>query len=78
MKKYDIIILFSPSGVKSLFNNFPDFEQGNTIIAAFGTTTCQAILDANLTLNINAPTKTAPSMAMALEQYLIKVIKKKI
>jgi len=77
IKKYDMLILFSPSGVKSLFNNFPDFEQGTTIIAAFGSTTAQAILDANLTLDINAPTKTAPSMAMALEQYIIKLIKKK-
>jgi uroporphyrinogen-III synthase len=77
IKKYDMLILFSPSGVKSLFNNFPDFEQGNTIIAAFGTTTAQAILDANLTIDIAAPTKTAPSMAMALEQYIIRIIKKK-
>ena len=77
IKKYDMLIFFSPSGVKSLFNNFPEFKQENTIIAAFGPTTTQALLDANLTIEINAPTKAAPSMAMALEQYIIKLIKKK-
>ena len=77
IKKYDMLILFSPSGVKSLFNNFPDFQQDKTIIAAFGATTAKAIEEANLTLEISAPTKTAPSMAMALEQYIIKLAKKK-
>lgn len=71
---YDIIVFFSPSSVQSLFVNFPDFKQNNTRIAAFGNTTQQAILDANLILDIPAPTKEAPSMTMAIEQY-IKSIK---
>ena len=71
---YDVIVFFSPSSVQSLFINFPDFKQNKTRIAAFGTTTQQAILDANLILDIPAPTPEAPSMTMAIEQY-IKSIK---
>ncbi|MBK0382752.1 uroporphyrinogen-III synthase [Pedobacter sp. SD-b] len=71
---YDIIVFFSPSSVQSLFVNFPEFKQNNTRIAAFGKTTQQAILDANLILDIPAPLPEAPSMTMALEQY-IKSIK---
>jgi uroporphyrinogen-III synthase len=72
---YDIIAFFSPSGVKSLFENFPDFKQNNTRIAAFGTATCQAVLDAGLRLDIEAPTAKALSMKMALEDYIKRVNK---
>lgn len=75
--KYDLLILFSPAGVNSLFMNFPDFEQGETLIGAVGPTTAKAVRDSGLTLNLHAPTKTAPSMTMALEQYLEKNNKKK-
>lgn len=74
--KYDILVFFSPSGIKSLFENFPDFEQGNTRIAGFGTTTHKAIEEAGLTVNIKAPNPKAPSMTMALEQYIKEVNKK--
>jgi len=70
LKKYDLMVFFSPSGVASLYKNFPDFEQGNTLIAAFGPTTTKAVEEAGMTLNINAPTKTAPSMSMAIDEYL--------
>nr|WP_294900556.1 uroporphyrinogen-III synthase [uncultured Pedobacter sp.] len=71
---YDIIAFFSPSSVQSLYTNFPNFKQNKTRIAAFGKTTQQAILDAGLILDIPAPTPEAPSMTMAIEQY-IKSIK---
>lgn len=74
---YDMLIFFSPSGVKSLFKNFPKFKQNSTLIAAFGPTTAKAVGDAGLKLNISAPTKTAPSMTMAIEQYIQKLNKKK-
>jgi len=77
IEKYDILIFFSPSGVQSLFKNFPEYKQNNTLIAAFGPTTSKAVKDAGLKLNINAPTKNAPSMTMAIEQYIIKSNKKK-
>lgn len=70
--KYDILVFFSQLDVKSLFDNFPDFVQGNTRIAAFGNATAKAVLDANLILDIQAPTPETPSMTMALEQYLLK------
>lgn len=70
---FDIIAFFSPSGIKSLFENFPDFKQNNTRIAAFGSSTKEAVEKANLHLNIEAPTPQAPSMKMALENYLKKV-----
>jgi uroporphyrinogen-III synthase len=72
---YDILVFFSPSGIKSLFQNFPDFQQNETRIACFGPTTAQAVREAGLRLDIEAPTAKAPSMTMALEQYIISANK---
>ena len=74
---YDILVFFSPSGIKSLMQNFPEFKQNDTKIAAFGPTTEKAVNDANLRLDIKAPIPQAPSMTMALEQYIKKENKKK-
>ena len=68
--KYDILVFFSPSGIESLFKNFPDFEQGQTRIAVFGPTTSKAAEKAGLRIDINAPTAKAPSMSMAIDQYI--------
>jgi uroporphyrinogen-III synthase len=67
---YDILAFFSPSGINSLFVNFPEFKQNNTRIAAFGPTTAKAVKDANLILDIEAPLPNAPSMTGALELYI--------
>ncbi len=72
---YDVLVFFSPSGITSLFKNFPKFKQNNTRIAAFGPSTAQAVLDAGLHLDIQAPMPAAPSMTMALEQYIKKANK---
>ena len=72
INSYDMLVFFSPTGVVSLHKNFPNYVQGETIIACFGPTTAQAVLDAGLRLDIKAPTKTAPSMTMALEEYIQK------
>ena len=69
---YDIVAFFSPSGITSLVQNFPDFKQNNTRIAAFGPTTAQAARDAGLILDIEAPLPNAPSMTGALELYIKK------
>ncbi|WP_258103080.1 uroporphyrinogen-III synthase [Marinoscillum sp. MHG1-6] len=69
---YDIIAFFSPSGISSLFDNFPDFKQNKTRIAAFGPTTAKAVKDAGLILDIQAPLPNAPSMTGALELYIKK------
>jgi uroporphyrinogen-III synthase len=74
--KYDMLIFFSPSGVASLLKNFPEYEQGKTKIGVFGPATAKAVKDAGFKLDLNAPTKSAPSMTMALEQYLEKAFKK--
>lgn len=67
---YDIIAFFSPSGINSLFVNFPDFKQNDTRIAAFGPTTARAVEDAGLILDIQAPMPNAPSMTGAIEVYI--------
>lgn len=69
---YDLLIFFNPLGIKSLFENFSDFNQNNTRIAVFGQATAKAAKEQNLTINILAPSKTAPSMSMAIEEYLEK------
>jgi uroporphyrinogen-III synthase len=74
---YDILVFFSPSGIESLFHNFPDFKQNDTRIAVFGNNTMQAALDRNLRIDIKAPTEDAPSMTMALEKYIKEVNKKR-
>ncbi|WP_428743650.1 uroporphyrinogen-III synthase [Tenacibaculum sp.] len=74
---YDILVFFSPSGIDSLFENFPDFKQNNTRIAVFGNTTIQAVEDRGLRVDIAAPTPETPSMTMALEKYIKEVNGKK-
>ncbi len=75
VKSYDILAFFSPQGIKSLFYNFPDFQQDKTIIAAFGPTTAKAVQDAGLTLNIPVPTPEALSMPSALELFIKQQLK---
>ncbi len=69
---YDMLVFFSPEGIKSLYKNYPLFEQGNIKIGAFGNATAQAVKEAGLRLDLQAPLPEAPSMAMALEQFLSK------
>ena len=73
---YDILVFFSPSGIDSLFKNFPEFKQNNTRIAVFGNSTVRAATNAGLKCNITAPTPETPSMTMALEKYIKEVNKK--
>lgn len=73
---YDILVFFSPSGIESLFHNFPDFKQNNTRIAVFGNTTINAVESSGLRVDIAAPTPETPSMTMALEKYIEQVNKK--
>jgi uroporphyrinogen-III synthase len=76
-QEYDIICFFTPSGVKSLFDNFPKYQQNGTKIGAFGINTSRAVEDAGLVLEIKAPQPQAPSMVSALEKYLSNFLKKK-
>ena len=73
---YDVLVFFSPSGIDSLFQNFPDFEQNNTRIAVFGNSTLKAVQDRGLVAQIIAPSAENPSITMALEKYIAEVNKK--
>ena len=74
---YDILAFFSPTGIKSLFMNFPDFKQNDTRIAVFGSTTQKEALEHGLRIDILAPTPETPSMTMALEKYIAEANKGK-
>ncbi|SDS50893.1 uroporphyrinogen-III synthase [Polaribacter sp. KT25b] len=73
---YDVLVFFSPSGIESLFQNFPNFKQNETRIAAFGNSTVKAVTEAGLKCDIEAPTPDTPSMTMALDKYIKEVNKK--
>lgn len=74
---YDMLVFFSPGGIESLFKNFPDFKQNNTLIAAFGPTTANAVVKNNLRLDVHAPMPNAPSMTAAIENFIKEHNKKK-
>jgi len=67
---YDMLVFFTPVGIKSLMQNFPDFEQNEIKIATFGPATAQAVRDAGLRLDIEAPIPEAPSMVAAIERFV--------
>lgn len=71
---YDVLLFFSPQGIASLKKNFPNFDQSNIAIGCFGAATCQAVRDAGLRVDIEAPTPEAPSMTAALDAYLSKTM----
>ena len=75
--EYDVICFFTPSGVKSLFDNHPQFKQNGTVIGAFGSNTSRAGEEAGLKVVIKAPAPSTPSMVAALDQFLATVLKKK-
>lgn len=75
--EYDVICFFTPSGVRSLFENMPKFKQNGTVFGAFGSNTSRAIEEAGLKLEIKAPQPQLPSMVAALEQFLVSMTKKK-
>lgn len=67
---YDMLVFFSPQGIESLFKNFPNFDQGEKVIATFGASTAKAARDAGLRVDIEAPNPKAPSMTAAIDNYL--------
>ena len=73
---YEMIVFYSPNGIKSLHDNFPNFDQGEIVIGAFGANTAKAVKDAGLRLDVMAPTPTCPSMTHALDVFLKEYSKK--
>ena len=68
--KYDMLVFFSPSGIESLYKNFPKFEQNGTKIAVYGNTTATAVEKAGLRIDVRAPQPEFPSMTIAIEKYV--------
>lgn len=67
---YDMIVLFTPSGVAAMRKNFPDWEQGDTVIACFGTNTAIALEEAGFRVDIKAPSPKYQSITTAIKDYL--------
>ncbi len=67
---YDMLIFFSPEGIKALLKNFPEFEQGDIRIATFGKTTAKAVIDAGLRLDLDGSASANKSITAALDAYL--------
>ncbi len=72
LHSYDMVVLFNPADVKSLYENYPDFTQGDIKFVSYGKSVVGAMEEAGLTIEISAPTVEAPSVAKALEIYLSK------
>lgn len=73
---YEMIVFYSPNGIKSLHDNFPNFDQKEIVIGAFGASTAKAVKDAGLRLDVTAPTPTCPSMTHAIDVFLKEYTKK--
>ena len=69
---YDMIVLFTPSGVAALRKNFPNWEQGDTVIACFGANTALALEEAGFRVDIKAPSEKYQSITTAIKDYLEK------
>jgi uroporphyrinogen-III synthase len=67
---YDMIVLFTPSGVAALKKNFPDWEQGDAVIAGFGANTVAALEEAGFRVDIKAPSEKYPSITTAIKDFL--------
>ena len=70
MHSYDLVVLFNPADVKSLYENHPDFVQGDLKFVSYGKSIVKAMEEAGLSIEISAPTVDIPSVAKALEKYL--------
>lgn len=76
IQDYDILAFYSPTEIKSLFQNFPDYQQGEARIACYGPATIKAAKAAHLRIDIQAPRPQIPSLTMAIEHYLKDLAKK--
>ncbi|HIZ85390.1 MAG TPA: uroporphyrinogen-III synthase [Candidatus Coprenecus stercoravium] len=72
LKKYQMVVFYSPSDVKSLIQNYPDFKQDKLLFATYGQSTAKALKDNGLKVEVEAPTPEAPSVSKALMLYLEK------
>ena len=73
---FDVLVFYSPSGISSLFSNFPEFKQEERYIATFGPNTAKAAEEAGLRIDLKVPSPEHPSMTMALDHFLTNEAKK--
>jgi uroporphyrinogen-III synthase len=69
---YDMIVFFSPFGIQSLKSNFPDYQQGETIMGALGYQVLETAEAEGIQIQIMAPTPEHPSIFTAIDQFLQK------
>ena len=67
---YDLVVLYNTSDVKSLKENFPDFQQGSLKFITYGKTIVSAMEEAGFEIAVKAPSPEIPSVAKAIEVYL--------
>jgi uroporphyrinogen-III synthase len=70
LSKYDMVIFFSPAGIASFKENYPDFVQNELKFGAVGQAACNAVREAGWELHVEAPTKEHPTIISALDSYL--------
>lgn len=70
LKAYDMIVFYNPADVKSLQENFPDFQQGDIKMVSYGRSIVKSMEEAGLRIDVKAPSPEAPSVAKAIELYL--------
>jgi uroporphyrinogen-III synthase len=70
---YDMLVFFSPEGIKALQRNFPNFEQGDIKIATFGSTTAKSVSEAGFRLDLDGSSSAQKSITAALDQFIAEV-----
>ncbi len=71
VEKFDMVVVFTPIGVKALATSYPKLDTEKTMIAAFGASTHVALAEAGFKLTVPAPTRSAPSMTAAIEDFIL-------
>jgi len=72
IKQYDMLCIFTPTGIQSIFNNDPNYEQGDQKLAVFGPSTQAAAETKGLRVDLSVPTEECPSMPTGLNSFLLK------
>ncbi|MBR5834155.1 MAG: uroporphyrinogen-III synthase [Bacteroidales bacterium] len=70
LHSYDLVVLFNPADVHSLYENHPEFTQGDVKFISYGRSVVKAMEEAGLKIEISAPSPEVPSVAKAIEIYL--------
>ena len=72
LHSYDALVLYTSSDVVSLYENFPDFEQGNLQLITFGRSVVKTLEEKGLNVALSAPSPEIPSVVKAVEMFINK------